>query len=153
MIPRLLLAAFLVFCHTAIFAVSPLVVDDADTVEPGRLQLNAGWQVSRTASESLFSLPINPVLGLNSRAELGATFGYLWRRGATDADGISDLTIASKWHLWHTPDEKFKVTARFDLKVPTASENNGLGTGNWDTGVVLIATREWGRTSVDWNIG
>jgi hypothetical protein len=153
MIPRLLLTAFLVFWHSAILAVSPLVVDDADTVEPGRLQLNAGWQVSRTGSESLFSLPINPVLGLNSRAELGATFGYLWRCGANDADGISDLTIASKWHLWHTPDEKFKVTTRFDLKVPTASENNGLGTGNWDTGVVLIATRDWGRTSVDWNIG
>ena len=58
MIPRLLTAAFLMFWHSAIFAVSPLVVDDADTVEPGRLQLNAGWQVSRTGSESLFSLPL-----------------------------------------------------------------------------------------------
>jgi len=37
--------------------------------------------------------------------------------------------------------------------VPTASEDSGLGTGNWDTGVVLIATREWGRTSIDWNVG
>jgi len=108
MIARLLVAGFLTFCHSVILAVSPLVVDDADTVEPGRLQLNAGWQVSRTGSESLFSSPINPVLGLNSRAELGATFGHLWRRGTADADGISDLAIASKWHLWHSLNEKFK---------------------------------------------
>jgi len=73
---RFFLTASLMFSNSAIFAVSPLVVDDADTVERGRLQLNAGWQVSRTGSESLFSLPINPVLGLNSRGELGATFGY-----------------------------------------------------------------------------
>lgn len=26
-------------------AVSPLVVDDADTVEGGRVQVNAGWQI------------------------------------------------------------------------------------------------------------
>jgi Putative MetA-pathway of phenol degradation len=152
MIPRLLLAAFLMFWHGAIFAVSPLVVDDADTVDPGRLQLNAGWQVSRTGPESLFSLPINPVLGLNSRGELGATFGYLWQRGPSEANGVADVTIETKWHLWHILDDKFKVGARFDLKIPTASENSGLGTGNWDTGVVLIATREWGRTSVDWNV-
>jgi hypothetical protein len=150
---RFFLTASLMFSNSAIFAVSPLVVDDADTVERGRLQLNAGWQVSRTGSESLFSLPINPVLGLNSRGELGATFGYLWRSGSSDADGVADLFIATKWHLWQTPDEKFKISARFDLKVPTASEHNDLGTGNWDTGIVFIATREWGRTSFDWNIG
>lgn len=153
MISRFFIVAFLMFWHSTIFAVSPLVVDDADTVEPGRLQLNAGWQLSRTGSESVLSSPINPVLGLNSRGELGATFGYLWRRGSSEANGVADLLIATKWQLWQTADKRFKISARFDLKAPTAAEHSGLGTGNWDTGVVLIATREWGRTSFDWNIG
>jgi hypothetical protein len=101
----------------------------------------------------LYTIPVNPVVGLNSRGELGATFGYQWRDGSPEANGLTDLTIATKWQLWQTPDEKFKISARFDLKVPTASENSGLGTGNMDTGVVLIATRSWGSTCIDWNIG
>ena len=152
--PRFLGAILLMLLsQSLVFAVSPLVTDDADTVDPGRLQLNAGWQLSRTGSVSFYSIPVNPVLGLNSRGELGATFGYQWRGGPTQADGISDLTIATKWRLWHTEDDNFKISARFDLKVPTASEHGGLGTGNLDAGVVLIATRYWGPTSFDWNIG
>lgn len=135
------------------FAVSPLVTDDADTVDPGHLQLNAGWQFSRTSSASLSSIPVNPVFGLSSRGELGVTFGYQWRDGPNDADGLTDLTISTKWRLWDAEDNNFKVSVRFDLKAPTASEHSGLGTGNVDAGVVLIATREWGRTSFDWNIG
>ena len=60
-------------------AVSPLTTDDADTVEPGRLQLNAGWQFSRASSNHWNAIPINPVLGLSS-GELGGTFG-IWRDG------------------------------------------------------------------------
>jgi hypothetical protein len=52
MIPRLLAVAFLILSQNPIFAVSPLLTDDADTVEPSRLQLNGGWQLSRTGSES-----------------------------------------------------------------------------------------------------
>jgi Putative MetA-pathway of phenol degradation len=73
--------------------------------------------------------------------------------GPAPADGITDLTIATKWQLWRSKDDNFKLSARFDLKVPTASEQRGLGTGNTVTGVVLIATRCWGPTCLDWNIG
>ena len=134
-------------------AVSPLTTDDADTVEPGRLQLNVGCQFSRTGSTESYTLPVNPVLGLNARGELGATFGYQWRGGSSDANGIADLTLATKWRLWQTADDGFKLSGRFDLKVPAASEQDGLGTGNLDAGVVLIATRCWGSTCLDWNAG
>ena len=156
---RLLLAACVLASAPQTHAVSPLTTDDADTVEPGRLQLNAGWQFSRTASVRLHSIPINPVLGLSARAELGATFGYQWRDGfgsapgQADPDGITDLTLAPKWRLWQTADDGFKLSVRLDLKLPTASEPRGFGTGHADVGAVLIATRCWGRTCLDWNIG
>jgi hypothetical protein len=134
-------------------AVSPLITDDADTVEEHRLQLNTGWQFSRAASTRLYTIPVNSVFGLNPRGELGATFGYQWRNGSTEADGITDLTIATKWRLWQTTKDGFNFSARFDLKVPAASEHGGLGTGNVDAGVVLIATRRWGSTCLDWNLG
>jgi hypothetical protein len=150
---------FLLLSSCAAPAVSPLVTDDADTVEPGRLQLNMGWQFSRTASVSLHSIPVNPVIGLHSRGELGLTFGYQWRDGfgsapnQNDAGDITDLTLASKWRLWQSSDEGFKLSARLDLKLPTASEHRGFGTGDVDASGVLLATRGWGRTCLDWNVG
>jgi hypothetical protein len=151
--PHLLAAILLLFSHGMIFAVNPLVVDDADTVDPGHLQLSAGAQLSRTGSDSLYTLPLNPVLGLNPRGELDATFGYQWRGGSAEADGITDLTIATKWRLWQTAAGGFKLAGRFDLKVPTAPERSSFGTGHFDAAVVLIATRCWGPTCLDWNIG
>jgi hypothetical protein len=151
--PRLFATILLMLSLDAALAVSPLVTDDADTVEPAHLQLNAGWQFSRTASASLSSLPVNPVLGLNSYGELGATFGYQWSDGPTQADGITDLLISTKWRFWHGSDDTLRVSARFDLKAPTATADRGLGTGKTDGGIVLIATGSWGQTSLDWNIG
>jgi hypothetical protein len=80
-------------------------------------------------------------MGLNARAELGATFGYQWRDGSVststtaDADGVIDLTISPKVPLWEGANNTLKLGARVDLKVPTASESRGLGTGNADEGL------------------
>jgi outer membrane putative beta-barrel porin/alpha-amylase len=159
MIPRLLAAAFLILSQSPIFAVSTLVTDDADTVETGKLQLNCDFQFVRTSSTALYLVPINPVLGLTPRLELGAIFGYQWRDGSgsipttSDADDLTDLTIAPKLRLWQGLEDKLKFSARMDLKLPIASDRHGLGTGNWDNGVVGIATYTIGKTSLDFNAG
>jgi len=141
------------------FAVSPLTTDDADTVERGHLQLNAGWHFSRTGSANVHTVPVNPVIGLSSRGELGATFGYEWRDGfgdmahEDDPSGTTDLTLATKWWVGEHSADGLNVSARLDLKIPTASERRGLGTGRADVGSVVIATRTWDRMSLDWNVG
>jgi len=63
------------------------------------------------------------------------------------------LILETKWRLIGTATNVFKLSARFDLKLPTASEPLGLGTGEPDADFVLIATRNWGNTYFDWNIG
>ena len=141
------------------FAVSPLTTDDADTVERGHLQLNAGWQLSRTGSASLHTVPVNPVIGLSSRGELGVTLGYQRWDGFTpvahedDPSGATDLTLDTKWRMRAYSAEGINVSVRLDLKVPTASERRGLGTGHVDVGPVVIGTRTWDRASFDWNVG
>ena len=157
---RLLTAFLLTLLSKGIaFAVSPLVTDDADTVEAGKLQLNCDFQFVRTSSTSFYLVPINPVLGLTPRLELGAIFGYQWRDGSgsfptsDDADDLTDLTIAPKFRLWQGLEDKLKFSARIDLKLPIASDRHGLGTGNSDIGLVGIATYTFGKTSLDFNAG
>ncbi len=151
--PRITSGLPLLLAATPAFAVSPLVTDDADTVDRGQLQLNTGWQFSRTASTKSSAIPLNPVYGIAARGEFGLTFGYQWRNEAGhEADGLTDLTLETKWRLLGKADDNFKVSARFDLKLPTAPDESSLGTGKPDADLALIATRTWGKTSLDWNI-
>ena len=150
---KILVGLLLVF-RVCAFAVVPLTTDDADPVDFGRLQFNSGLQFNRTASRKSYGYSLNPVLGITSRGEFGATFGYQWQNGGgNDADGISDLILETKWRLIGTATNLFKLSARLDLKLSTASERLGLGTGKPDADIILIATRNWGNTSLDWNIG
>ena len=150
---------FMLLSRSVLLAVSPLVTDDADTVEPGKVQLNCDFFVVRTASTSVYSVSPNPVLGLLPGLEFGAIFGYQWRDSSgpnlatSDASGVTDLTLAPKFRLWQGLDEKVKFSARMDLKLPTAPGSRGLGTGNPDVGLVGIATYKLGKTSFDSNIG
>ena len=143
----------------AAYAVSPLVVDDADTTAPGHVQVNPDFAFVRQGTVWLYSIPINPVVGLNARTELGVIFGCQRRDGSgstptkRDAEGISDLAIQPKMWLWQGFDDKLKLTSRLDIKLPTASEHRGLGTGNADVGLVSIATYKLGKTNLDWNLG
>ncbi len=80
--PRLLITfTVMLLSQSVLLAVSPLVTDDADTVEAGKLQLSYDFQFVRTSSTSFYLVPINPVLGLTPRLELGAIFGYQRRDG------------------------------------------------------------------------
>lgn len=139
-------------------AVSPLITDDADTVEPGKHQLNLSWQLTHSSSETLYLVPANFIVGLNARSELGVTFGYQIREtnssaAPSDAHGVTDVLLGNKWQLWQSRDQKLKIGSRFDLKLPVASKAQGLGTGDVDAGVVVIATGSWGNTAFDWNVG
>ncbi len=138
-------------------AVSPLVVDDAGTVEVRRLQLNAGWRLLRTPPVDLNAAVVNPVLGVSTRGEVGATFGYEWLSASglprvAEADGVSDVLVSTKWRFFEAKDG-FQLAARLDVKLPAASARKGLGSGDTDLAGVLIATRCWGPVCLDWNAG
>ena len=155
----LLIAGFLIAGAAPAPAVVPLSTDDADTIEPGKWQLNSGWQFNQTAAKQLSTFPVNLIAGLNSRGEIGLTFGFQSRDGSggrpdtNDAAGVTDLLIASKWRVWQSADDKLKLSTRFDCKLPTASHSSALGSGESDAGVTLIVTRSWGETEIDSNLG
>lgn len=58
-----------------------------------------------------------------------------------------------KLRLWEGLNNNLKFSARLDLKLPTASDRHGLGTGDPDLGLVGIATYKLGKTSFDSNVG
>lgn len=137
-------------------AVSPMVVDDADTVSRGKLQLNAVWQVNSASGEDLTLVPLNPVYGVSDRGEAGLLFGYIRRDvdgdAAASGSGASDVVLSTKWKLWE-PSQSLTLSGRLDVKLPAASTTRSLGSGHADVGGVVLLTGCWGHTCIDWNVG
>ncbi len=131
-------------------------MDDADTVERGHLQLNLVWYFDHASDRQSSLVPVNPALGLTSRGEVSLTFGYLREQFdepvPDTASGPFDLLLGTKWKLFCS-DGGLQLTGRMDVKFPSASESRRLGTGDTDVGGFLIATRCWGHTCFDWNVG
>jgi len=149
--------ALLFVVPSGALAVSPLTVDDADTTPEHCFQLNAVPQFHESSAGRLYGLPFNPVYGLTERWELGATMGYLRLEPSrsldgADAGGASDLVLSTKARLLESS-SGWKLSARLDVGVPTASEALGLGTGNPEIGGTLIVTRCWAHTCLDGNAG
>jgi hypothetical protein len=134
-------------------AVFPLTVDDADTVPPDQLQLNAGWFYSRFERFQLQTAPVNPVFGLGPDVELGAAFGYQHRHGGPFGSfgDVTDLVLGTKWRAWRSPGGGLMLGGRLDVKLPSASRPRGFGTGNPDALATVIATGCFGPTCLDFN--
>ena len=138
-------------------AVTPLVTDDADPANFRDVEMDSVWIFSRTDSLSLHELIFTPMLGVIPNAEIGFEFGYQWRDGNSRefarANGMTDLTLQSKYRFWQTTDERFKLGASLKVKLPTASENKNLGSGKPDASVLLLFTHRYGKLYLDSNLG
>jgi outer membrane protein OmpA-like peptidoglycan-associated protein len=75
---------------------------------------------------------------------LGQPQDYLINDGWNQ--GLGDLTVGAKFNFTsQTAGNGLATAARLAVKLPTASRNDGLGTGRPDFGFDLIGSREFGR--------
>jgi len=62
-------------------------------------------------------------------------------------DGLGDIVLAGTYVFWELPDwlPLFELTAK--VKFPTADEDKGLGTGEYDFGFQVDASKTFGRVT------
>ena len=142
----------------AVHAVRPLTIDDADTVDYGRLQLSLAGNYLHEPQARLFTVPFGAAYGVSSNCEASVLLGGQWvehfRDGAKRQDeGALDTGFSLKYRWLNQTNHGFVFSTRADVKFPTASEQRGLGTGNYDAGLVLIATKTWQDFGFDCNLG
>lgn len=154
----LLCAASAVFALStpSVRAERPIRTDDPYVVGIYRWEATAGaewehgsWTDGANRNDWRYSSSLD--YGVSQRLELGAAWDAL-RVRSPGGDGTGDLTLHGKFFVSEAilssyPD--FAVDLR--LKLPTANEQKGLGTGRTDLGVHLLwgwkANEEWGITA------
>lgn len=140
----ILLSFSLVLSSNTILYARPLSTDDAWTVEKGELQVEVGFDGARQDNHDReYSPSVTLSYGLLERMDLGIGSGYLFfhpEEGKKE-NSFTDTELNVKYRL---SDEKdwipaFAISGR--VKIPTASESKGLGSGKADFGINAIVTK------------
>lgn len=155
---KVIFLVFLSFCLSSpAFALRPLTTDDAYTVERGTFQLEAGVDATRQDSHDRgYSPNLTLAYGLLDQMELGIGGGYLFfnpKEGRRE-NGLGDTEVKLKYRPVNEKDWIPSLAASGILKIPTASDSKGLGSGQTDFGINAIATTKIGeRWIVHLNLG
>lgn len=143
----------------AAWAGRPLTVDDATTVNPGDLELEAGLVYQRDSGVRHVETPVGLAFGLPARLELGASFGWQWEQrqtttGRDSENDVSDLVVGLKWNPFPAEQWWAGHALAASVKIPTANKEEDLGSGRADYDLMYIVTKTiTAQISADLNIG
>lgn len=138
----------------------PLTVDDADPLAQGFFEWDSGVAYECNGDIDHWDFPFGLTYGVARDLDAHFSFGgQIDERSelltkTKHRSGIGDLELGAKWRFV----EKDPLGIRHSLaplvKLPTASEKKGLGSGAVDYDLTWIASRQFGdKTDVHLNLG
>ena len=140
----LFFSALMSFPSITTYAAQPLSTDDAGTVEKGEFQLEFDFDATRQDNHDReYSPSLTLTYGLLERMDLGIGSGYFFvhpKEGKKE-NGLADTELKVKYRLIDEKDWEPAFAITGTLKIPTASESKGLGTGKTDFGINTILTK------------
>ena len=132
------------FSSVTTYAARPLTTDDAWTVEKGEFQLEVGFDALRQDNHDReYSPSLTFTYGLLERIDLGIGSGYVFfhpKEGKRE-NGMADTEMKLKYRLVDEKNWRPAFAVSGILKIPTASESKGLGSGQTDFGINAILTK------------
>jgi Putative MetA-pathway of phenol degradation len=140
-----------------LYAARPLVTDDADPVAQGRVEVEFGLELETSTQSYDLAAPFTFKSGLTDWLEVAIKPSALY---VDDQDasprrvgGVGDLVLEAKARLPFRPLD-LDLALVPSLKIPTADEDRGLGTGKFDGSAVFVITKEFTETQkLHFNVG
>jgi hypothetical protein len=153
----LIAAAMVLPVPVEVQAGRPLVVDDADPVERGRVEVEFGIELETDANVKTWGAPLTIAPGITDWLEVGIGTAALYvddeEASPQRVAGVGDVVIGAKARFAILPFDIKLAIAPF-LKIPAADEDRGLGSGELDGGGTLIVTKEFSEErKLHFNVG
>jgi len=145
----------LLVCTGIARAGRPLTVDDAEPVAAWGVEFEAGVGYVGDGPLRHWDFPLGVTFGLGSGLELGVgSGGQLEERGELASgenlvSGIRDVILAGKWKFANQTRHLPAQALALSVKLPTASYERGLGSGEVDYDVTWIGSQ---RLSEKWRV-
>lgn len=144
----LLIAGFscvLLLRVTSAHAARPLVIDDADPLELGQVQIEAGFNYWSAPEIHHYDIPLALTYGIVPNVEAGVGWGPLVEHRIEeypgDGNGMGDVLFTGKGKLVERDDIMPAISLAPTLKIPTADHDNEMGSGETDYDLTLIASK------------
>jgi hypothetical protein len=140
-----------------LYAGRPLVTEDAYPVDRGDVEVEAGIELETTTQSYSLTAPFSFGFGVTDWLELGIKPSVVYQddqdASPRKVAGVGDLVLGAKALLPFRPLD-LDLALVPSLKIPTASESRGLGTGKVDAGLIFVVSKKFTDTQeVDFNVG
>jgi hypothetical protein len=140
-----------------LYAGRPLVTDDAYPVERGGVEVEFGLELETTTQSYSLTAPFAFGVGLTDWLEVALKPSALYvddqDASPRQVGGVGDLVLEAKALLPFRPLD-LDLALVPSLKLPTADEDRGLGTGKVDGGAVFVVSKAFTDTrKVHFNVG
>lgn len=137
-------SSLLFLFSSSALAARPLATDDAWTVEKGKFQVETGFDFTRQDNHDREYSPSLPLTyGLLEQMDLGIGSGYIFfhpKEGERE-NGFADTEIKLKYRWIDEKNWRPACAVSGILKIPTASQSKGLGSGQTDFGINAMLTK------------
>lgn len=149
------------------FAAHPLITDDTGTQGKGKFQLevngeygNEKYGIDGKKNTTKMATTLTYGASENMDIILGIPYQYIrTKTPATDtepestkaADGISDISIESKWRFFEK--DGLSLALKPGITLPTGDRKRGLGTGRTAYSLFFITTKEAEPWAFHFNLG
>jgi len=130
-------------------------VDDADPVDVGQIEAEAGFAFASEPGFQHGDLPVGITVGLFPGFEAGVAWGGQFERRKEPREsngwshahesGLSDLTLGAKWQFLNPCPLGARHALATSLTLPTADEERDLGSGRTDVDLTWIVSRSLGE--------
>jgi len=144
------------FDGSAVYAFRPLSTEDTGVPEQGALELESGLTYSREGNAgNNFNFTLVPVYGLleNMALCIELPFDILNPDDGETERGFGDMTLAVKTSLLPEGERLPSFLLKTIVKLPTGDEDKGLGSGETDTTLMMVASKTLGHATLHGNIG
>lgn len=145
------LIALTLIAASPVLAARPLVTDDFGTVDPGKYELEVGYNSTTpkaAGSATSTGLGVSFKRGFTDSFDLGIEAPY----SLTAPTGLGDAILHAKYKAL-TVGEDEGLTARLDLKLTNGDSASGLGSGYTDYTAMLIYSKPFGGIKTHYNLG
>jgi hypothetical protein len=164
LLSRCTVSCFLVFLHTAAWAMHPLISDDSGTQGPGGVLIESNINYLKDNEFKSTAVPVAVTVGIGETMDAVVELPYLWLHPSAvtgnDESGFSDVVFKFK-HRFFEREEKRREREKFEQSLayqilysqPSGNEEKGLGAGTARWGARLISTTEWESIEINANLG
>lgn len=161
----LLITGFGLWLTGGALAGRPLAIDDADPVDSGQFEFEAGAAYEDGADCKHWDFPFGLTYGVWPRIEAGVGFGGQFEErtenledtGAEETvneSSIGDLNLSAKWQVIESCPLGARHALAAAVKLPTADEDKDMGSGEVDGDLTWIVSRSIGeKAGVHLNVG